>query len=78
LFPWSYVGAVVLSVTVGLALTWSTSMNEGRWRTVAATLLMLMLTAGAFGYLARGSSELNQCVVDDEFPLATNHVCSGY
>ena len=78
LFPWSYVGAVVLSVGIGLGVAWSVSAREGLRANAAAVLLTVLLTAVAFGYLARGSSELNQCVVDDEFPLATDHVCSGY
>jgi hypothetical protein len=40
--------------------------------------MTLVLTLAAWIYLATGSSELNQCEVNDEFPLATDHVCSGY
>jgi hypothetical protein len=78
LFPWSYAGAIVLSVSLGVAAAWSVSARNGVRSSAAAALLVLFLITAAFGYLARGSSELNQCVVDDEFPLATDHVCSGY
>ena len=46
--------------------------------TFAVGALAIALTLVAWAWLAVGSSELNQCAVNDEFPLATEHVCSGY
>jgi hypothetical protein len=79
LFRVAYVGALALSACAGAG---GAAAARG-WRREARVLLPTMfltlaLTAGAWAYLAVGSSEFNQCVVDDEFPLQTNHVCSGY
>jgi hypothetical protein len=78
LFRFAYVGALLLSLALGLAAAWATTRSQGAGAAVGAVLLGLGLTIAAWGFLAVASSELNQCVVDDEFPLATDHVCSGY
>ncbi|HLB22856.1 MAG TPA: hypothetical protein VJP07_02060 [Dehalococcoidia bacterium] len=80
LFRVAYVGALLLSLCAGLCATWSARGRDGgHMDGVWAALLTLVLTIVAWGYLAVGSSELNKCIVDDEFPLATDFgECSGY
>jgi hypothetical protein len=78
LFRIAYVGAAVLSVGLGVALVWAlVPVSAGRWPRLLAMALSLCLITLAWGYLIVGSSELNQCLVNDEFPLQTRHGCSG-
>lgn len=76
-FRLAYVGALVLSLCAGSAAAWAAGAGA-RYRPTVSVLVVLILTLAAWGFLSIGSSELNQCVVDDEFPLKTDHVCSGY
>jgi hypothetical protein len=78
LFPIAYAGALALSLALAVDASWTAARRHGAPTAVAATGLALALTLAAWSYMAVGSSELNQCVVDNEFPLATDHVCSGY
>jgi hypothetical protein len=77
LFRFAYAGALVLSLIVGI-LAAPLAQHEARTSRLAAPAIAVVLTAAAWTYLAVGSSEMNTCIVDDEFPLATNFVCSGY
>jgi hypothetical protein len=79
IFRPAYTSALVLSLGAGFAAAWTSLPKHGaRNLTPAAMAITLVLTLAAWIYLATGSSELNQCEVNDEFPLATDHVCSGY
>ncbi|HET6614242.1 MAG TPA: hypothetical protein VFH62_00015 [Dehalococcoidia bacterium] len=80
LFRIAYAGALAIAVAAGIAAAVaSNGGNDARGSsTFAVAALAIALTLVAWAWLAVGSSELNQCVVNDEFPLATDHVCSGY
>jgi hypothetical protein len=79
LFRIAYIGALAISVAFGVGASIASNGETGsRIPAFAVIAVTIALTLAAWAWLAVGSSELNQCVVNDEFPLATNHVCSGY
>jgi hypothetical protein len=80
LFRVAYVGALAIAMAAGITAAVASNGGHGARgaSTFAIAALAIALTLVAWAWLAIGSSELNQCVVNDEFPLATNHVCSGY
>ncbi len=77
-FRSAYVGVLVVSLCAGLGAAWFANPRNGRLGSTVAIVVTLVLTAVAWGYLAIGSSEVNRCFVDDEFPLATVGECAGY
>ncbi len=78
LFRVAYVCALAVSLGIGGTVAWAATAARTHTERLAAGALAFVLTAVAWTYLAIGSSELNTCVVDDEFPLSTDFVCSGY
>jgi hypothetical protein len=78
LFRVAYFGSLAISIAVGaiitLALSWRSGFRaRGLALTIAAAIMVLSLAA-----LAQRSTDVNLCVVDDEFPLTADFVCSGY
>jgi hypothetical protein len=78
LFPVVFAAALFVSVAFGVAaIVAVTGATRGR-AVAGASVVMIVLMLGSWAYLATGASEFNQCWVNDEFPLATDHVCAGY
>jgi len=76
-FPFLFGGALLLGVIAGAATAglWPGLRHEQR---IAAAAASTPAAAAALIYLAGAFSEYNQCWVNDEFPLSTDHVCAGY
>jgi hypothetical protein len=78
LFRIGYVGALALSAAAGAAAAWAAARSTRAGEHASVLMATLVVVGGAWAYMATGSAELNKCVVDDEFPLRTDHLCSGY
>jgi hypothetical protein len=78
LFRVAYFSSLVIAIAVGasiaLALSWGSGLRARCLAmTVAAAIMALSLAA-----LAQPSADVNYCVVDDEFPLRADFICSGH
>ena len=71
-------GAGLLCGLVAGAATAGLAVGLGRDHGIGAAIVAAALAVASFFYLAGAFSEYNQCWVNDEFPLSTDHVCAGY
>jgi hypothetical protein len=76
-FPSLFGGGLLCGLVVGAA-TAGLAPGVSRDQSIGAAIVAAVLAGAAFFYLAGAFSEYNQCWVNDEFPLATEHTCAGY
>ena len=76
-FPMLFGGGLLFAIVAGAAAA-GLAPGLSNDHSIAAAILAAALAIAAFVYLAGAFSEYNQCWVNDEFPLATDHVCAGY
>ena len=76
-FPILFGGGLLFGLVSGAA-TAGLAPGISRDHSIGAAIVAAVLAVAAFFYLAGAFSEYNQCWVNDEFPLETEHTCAGY
>jgi len=76
-FPILFGGGLLFGLVSGAA-TACLAPGISRDHSIGAASVAAVLAVAAFFYLAGAFSEYNQCWVNDEFPLETEHTCAGY